>query len=554
LLIPLALYLVAAAALLSPWPFASLPAWAYNWEGYTAWRWSTYWERPVGPTSDIWAPNDGLMTDSGQGPLVGLPAAAGIAVVGFTIDAFRVPVTLLAAAAPPLLWSFARPIAGSGPALLAGLLLMTSPAFLLYGRTSTLVGVSLVPLLLTAIALRRVVTAPSIARWSWQREGVLVATLPLGIFAYAPVRLLWPLTIAFLGIVALCHHQRRTTLAATALLCALAVPLALMALEQFARAEPDPQAAALGYFSARGEQLATMSGDPAQAWSYVREPDTGPAASWGPLRQLVVQNSADLGRLLLDRETRPVVTEYWNERGRFWPWFLLPFGVYGAVVSLWRGSRSNAAQLLPVFLAAGLLVPLILTSRVHVGRMLPALPFALLVAAVGIWIVASQLSEWTRPNRFCWTARGPGALLAFSVLVPALLSAHSDLQTLPTPTRESHIAAVMAAWQGSAVERGGAVLVEDPSLGDEIEAVRAVTYRLELDPLYQFVDLQRDEVDDLDSRPPLFWRGALGALATGQFHLPCGQLWFVTPEVAGRFLDAWRSAGCTGSPDIVVLP
>ena len=51
------LYLLAAAALLLPWPFGAHPAWVYNWEGYTAWRWETYWEAPVGPVVQIWAPN-----------------------------------------------------------------------------------------------------------------------------------------------------------------------------------------------------------------------------------------------------------------------------------------------------------------------------------------------------------------------------------------------------------------------------------------------------------------------------------------------------------------
>ena len=46
-----ALYLLAAGALLMPWPFGAHPDWAYNWEGYTAWRWATYWEPPTGPTS-----------------------------------------------------------------------------------------------------------------------------------------------------------------------------------------------------------------------------------------------------------------------------------------------------------------------------------------------------------------------------------------------------------------------------------------------------------------------------------------------------------------------
>ena len=156
-----ALYLLAVGALLMPWPFSAHPDWAYNWEGYTAWRWATYWEPPTGPAFEIWAPTDGLMTDSGQGPLVGLPVAIGIALAGVGLDAMRVPVALLAAVAVPLVWLLGRRIFGPGPATLAALLLATSPVFLLYGRTATLVGASLPPLLLFALALVRVLDAGS---------------------------------------------------------------------------------------------------------------------------------------------------------------------------------------------------------------------------------------------------------------------------------------------------------------------------------------------------------------------------------------------------------
>jgi 4-amino-4-deoxy-L-arabinose transferase-like glycosyltransferase len=165
-----ALYLLAVSALLLPWPFGAHPDWSYNWEGYTAWHWASYWEPPAGPVVEIWTATDGLMTDSGQGPLVGLPVAIGIALAGVGLDAMRVPVALLAAVAIPTLWLLGRRIFGPGPATLAALLLATSPDFLLYGRTATLVGVSLLPMLLSALALGRVLDAGPDEGWRWRRE------------------------------------------------------------------------------------------------------------------------------------------------------------------------------------------------------------------------------------------------------------------------------------------------------------------------------------------------------------------------------------------------
>jgi 4-amino-4-deoxy-L-arabinose transferase-like glycosyltransferase len=552
--VAVALYLLAVAVLLSPWPFAALPGSAYNWEGYTAWRWTTYWEPPAGPTFEIWAPTDGLMTDSGQGPLVGLPASIGIAFGGFTIEAMRIPVMLLAAASAPLLWLFGRRIAGPGPAALAAVLLVTSPAFLLYGRTATLVGVSLVPLLATALVLVRVIDAPREAGWSWGREGVLAVTLLFGIYAYAPVRLLWPTTIAVLGFVALRVRARRGVLLKAALLCLLVVPAATMTVEQIGRAEPNPGQAAIRYFHARGEQAVAMSGDPARAKDYLREPLTAQESSWEPLRSLVAQNTVDLGRLLLDRDTRPVLTDYWNENGRFWPWFFVPFAIMGTAAVVWRGVRRNGALLLPLALLAGLTLPLLLTSKVHIGRLLPALPFALLLVAVGIWAGGNWLASWAR----VWGATGARVLapvLAGAVLLPAIATTRADLGTPAPPTREALTATTLAAWSSEVAERGGAVLVEDPALGDEIERVHAATYRLGLDRQYRFVDLQqRGAVGNADGRPAIYWRGALPALSAGEISAPCERLWFVSPEIAVAFLDAWRDAGCRGAPDSVVLP
>jgi 4-amino-4-deoxy-L-arabinose transferase-like glycosyltransferase len=558
------LYLLAAAAMLLPWPFGTHPAWAYNWEGYTAWRWETYWEAPAGPAIEIWAPTDGLMTDSGQGPLVGLPVAIGTAVAGFEVSAMRLPVSILAAVSVPVLWLLGRRLFGAGPATLAALLLATSPVFLLYGRTATLVGVSLLPLLLSALALMRVLDAGDNDGWHWRREGLLAASLVLGIYAYAPVRLLWPLAVGLLALAAVCNSARRSVLMRAALLCALIVPAALMFLAQVTRPDPDPLGAMIGYFHARGEQLVAMD-DLADAGQYLRVEDVTAGSGWDAATRLVRQNAVDLARLLLDHDTGPPPVEFWNERGRFWPWFLLPFAAIGAIstVERWvRESRRHTSALAPFALFLGLALPLLLTSRVHIGRLLPALPFALLLVAAGAWLAAGWISVMVRRvergdlNAERWIA----PVIAGTLLVPAAVGARFDMATPLSPTRESLTAMTLADWHEDAGERGGAVLVEDPALGDDIERVHAATYRLDLDRIYRFVDIQQSggmlDVDEAapDSRPALLWRGAMEALQSGEIAHSCKRLWFVTPEIAGDFFTAWQKAGCADAPDSVILP
>src|SRR5215213_9934636 len=229
------------------------------------------------------------MTDSGQGPLVGLPVAIGIALAGVGLEAMRIPVALLAALSVPVVWLLGRRVIGPGPATLAALLLATSPVFLLYGRTATLVGASLPPLLLSALALVRVLDAGTDDGWRWRREGLLAGSLVLGIYAYAPVRLLWPLAVGLLILAAIRNRARRGVLLRVALLCVLAVPAATMVLEALIAPEPDPLGAAMSYFHARGEQLVAMGGDSAAASEYLRT--SSPVASgWDAAARLAGQN------------------------------------------------------------------------------------------------------------------------------------------------------------------------------------------------------------------------------------------------------------------------
>jgi hypothetical protein len=148
-------------------------------------------------------------------------------------------------------------------------------------------------------------------------------------------------------------------------------------------------------------------------------------------------------------------------------------------------------------------------------------------------------------------------VLAGVLLVPAAVAARVDMETPLSPPRETLTAAALAGLQQDAAERGGAVLVEDPALGDDIERVHAATYRLDLDEVYRFVDIQRiDETFDgaIDARPALFWRGALRAFQAAEIPHPCQRLWFVAPEIAVEFFAAWLSSGCKGAPDSVILP
>ena len=47
------LYALALVLLVLPAPFGQNPSWAYNWEGYTAWRWLAFWGAPELTLADL---------------------------------------------------------------------------------------------------------------------------------------------------------------------------------------------------------------------------------------------------------------------------------------------------------------------------------------------------------------------------------------------------------------------------------------------------------------------------------------------------------------------
>ena len=494
------------------------------------------------------------MTDSGQGPLVGLPVSLGVAIMGFNVAAMRLPVALLAATAAPLLWLVGRRTIGEGAATLAALLLAISPAFLLYARTATLVGASLVPLLLTALALARVLDAEPGEGWRWRREGALAGSLLLGIYAYAPVRLLWPLALVLLGIAAWRDPLRRAVLLRTLVLCMVIVPAALMALARLTTADQDAVTAAVGYFHARGEQLVAMRDDPAAAGLYLRDASSSEDDGWQAALRLVGQNRADLARLLLDRDTAPVATDYWNER---WPLLALvpaAFGLIGAVAALrWGRAAGALSRCCPHARRRAGAAPAAHLARAHraypAGASLRAAP-----RRGGSWLVAGWLAGLSDAERQAARSSAMGRARAGGgdPAADRRRGARGDEMPLGPP-RESAIAAALAAhprrrangagrcWSRIRRSATTSSASTPPPTGSNSTGISL--RRSRSDPVKTGVD----------ARPALLWRGALGALRDGRSrgHAADSGSW---PRRSWTTSSPPGSSGCSGFPDSVILP
>lgn len=470
--IPAALYALALGALLVQ--IGERPAFPYNWESYTAWNYWSVWARPASSAAEIFAVTDGLMTESGHGPLLGLPIWLGFRLDGVGLTAMRWPVALLAALAVPLTWELGRRLTARPVAFLAAALLAVSPVFLLYGRTATLVGITLAPALLTMLALARLLELPAARRPVVWLVG-LQATLILGAYAYAPVRLLWPLAAAALLAGAIGWRERRRFLVVAGLVTVVTIPVFLVAAEWLTRGSWSPAATIVGYFQVRGEHIFELGADPERYLPYIREAPAETANPFGLAWALVSQNLLDAARLVSDWQTEPVLTHYWNAHGQLWPWLLVPFFWLGFAGTVYRAiSGRSWRTLLLLCLLVSLAGPLLFTTRIHVGRLAPVLPLLLLTVAGGLSLAADGLSRVAGqrlPTPAATVRLAALSALGLIVVFGAAALTLAGYQHLPAESAESRITSRLAIFVEAASEHGGAALVAPAAYGLEVEGV-----------------------------------------------------------------------------------
>jgi 4-amino-4-deoxy-L-arabinose transferase-like glycosyltransferase len=552
--------LYAFAALLLLIRLDGRPAYAYNWEPYTAYGLFAFWDRP---TFAIFRLTGGLITDSGSSPLVVLPAWLAFTAGGVGLLTLRIGTALVAAGAVPMLWWTGRHFVGARAAALAALLLALSPAYLLYGRTATTVGLSLVPALATVEALRRVLHRPADRRWLL----ALQAGLIVGSFAYAPVRFLWPVAVLALGAAAMRRPAGWPTLR-RAFLATLFMPWLAITCASL----HDPATALVLYFDGRGEHIFGLTIDPKYYGYYLRPdpavadpgPPQGNALTLGA--RLIAQNAGDLANLLLDRHTRPAITDFWNVHGRLYPGFLAPFLALGLLLAA-AGARRRLEDRLLLGLAATWTLPLLLTSKVHIPRLIFFFPLLCLLVANGATQPANWLAKRATAQFGAEFARR--ASLATAALIAALLLATvsaatwRDFRASPSSPPQADYAVTLRAAAESDPSPIALILRgdqgEDPTEGIG-EATEVAALRLLLDPYYDFVSLHPDAparehpVDP--NRPALYYGAILARLAAADGkQLPCNVTFYVARDALSSFHERYpeRRAAC-GDARVVVLP
>jgi 4-amino-4-deoxy-L-arabinose transferase-like glycosyltransferase len=511
------------------------PAYAYNWESYTSWRFFSWWDNP---STSIFELNDGLMTDSGASPLLAPIIWLSFKVFGVGLFAMRIPVALVTAMALPLTWVVGRRLVGDRAAVLAAVLLGLLPSFLIYGRTATNVGISLVPFLITVYLLIRTLKEPHRSQWL----ALLQLMLVLNSYAYSPIRFLWPISIALFVAELIFQRDARRRLAIGLLVTIVTLPLVLAFIEP--EHEYNPLAAIGDYYYARGEQVFAWDGDP-ELYKFFLEPTTEEVVKGQLLGseeelawRLVKKNGRSLTNLLLDRDTEPAIIQFWNPHGRLYFGFLAPFFLLGLLQSLWNVRRRTEDRVLQGCVW-GFSLPLLLTSQIHIGRLVFVLPFVCFFVASGLfWLVDFFIVRWRNllPRSLPATIAAGAAVL---LVVATARASWVDYRDALLPTRDERIISQLSANAGEIAASGGNAVLIRAGDNPETEAITVSTYRLRLDDTYRFVNLRTAIPERTDAGKPAIFFGLLLPFLDNPESVPsfCENTYFVDPELVQQFKD-----------------
>jgi hypothetical protein len=328
----------------------------------------------------------------------------------------------------------------------------------------------------------------------------------------------------------------------------------------------------LAITTGRGEQILDFNQQPGAYTNYLEltqaEQTAGRAS--GDKQELALrlftENAGDLAKTFLDVNRRQTLTDFSNSEGRFYPILLVPFFLLGMGLTI-RGAPGRLEDRVLLALFWGFSLPLLLTSRVDVGRLIFALPLVLLFVAIGFfWTVtrAAEGAEWLARN-FGKEPRAVKGRLALPALLTGALvagvvwSTWREYSAALMPPAEQRQIPAFEEGSAEAARRGGSVLVTgEASL--EIEAISAATLRLSLDDRYQFVSLAkppRFESSSKERRPALYYGGVLGRLKDPP-QIPgfCDNVYYVAPRIEERFAEeiAKQSNGCAAPLFIQPLP
>lgn len=354
----------------------------YNWENYSLASIFHYRFSDTKITLEKYLDaTDGLMTDSGDTLATGLPMYLITKQFGYELGWMRVWSAGLSLLGIISFFLLMTKVFGHRISTLATFFFGTSQAFLLYGRTATNVGPTLLMEMLSVFVIYYFLKKAD----SLKLLITSVILILVNYYFYAPIRFFTPILLLLIGRLLwlkfssfVSKHQPLFTKKSNSrlLLIGLLGTFSLIVTFHF-------KAQILDYYFARGEHLFAN-------------------ISYQPLAQTlnqkmvftVLQNSWLYLKMLLSLDSRPVIVDFGNHYGQMINRFLVPFFVIGFTITVIKVIKRNFnfTLLLCWFLLTGL--PIIFTSNVHIGRLFLNLAPMYVMVAIGLNHIVNILTNY----------------------------------------------------------------------------------------------------------------------------------------------------------------
>lgn len=352
----------------------SFPPTLFNWENYTVWH---LFGDSVPDQISLFTQSrgqtlDGLMTESGQTLPLSVPIRAVAHWFGLSLGSVRVWPMLLTFSGLVLYYYWTRRNFGYPIALLSTVFFGTSQALLVYGRTATIVGPTLLAEMFTLVITWKGITQKTSI---WVTLTALAA-IYANYYFYGPIRLATPLlllvivrwlysTISKLSKRFVKQKPKQRFIQANLLIGIICCCTILVILN----VKP-----IMTYYKSRGEQVLSVIRSPAY--------EQNPKEVLLPYLQRSLKQYAGL---ITSYDSKPTLESVNDHFGQIINPVLVPFfflGLLGSSISVIRNrSRKHAALILWYSIYS---LPILFTTNVHVGRLFLSLAPLYIFVAIGI--------------------------------------------------------------------------------------------------------------------------------------------------------------------------
>lgn len=348
------------------------PKTLYNWENYSLASILQYqFNDKTATLQKYLGATDGLMTDSGDTLATGLPVYLITSHFGYDLGWMRIWSASLTFLGIISFFLLIAKVFSYQISILATFFFGTSQAFLLYGRTATNVGPTLLLEMLSVYTIYHLLKDNR----SLKLLITSIILILINYYFYAPIRFFTPLLLLLIGrliwlkysSLVTKHQLLSLTKRKSRLLTAGLLGIFGLVVAYHLKAEIS------NYYYARGEHLFAN-------------------ISYQPLNQIVdqkmiltiIENAWFYLKMLFSLDSRPVIVDFGNYYGQMINRFLVPFFIIGFTSTVIKVIKKNFkfSLLLGWFLLTGL--PIIFTSNVHIGRLFLNLAPMYVMIAVGL--------------------------------------------------------------------------------------------------------------------------------------------------------------------------